>query len=287
MGWSASKLCCCCNTGFGRNPRLPPVCPFSAQVLAALFESVPPARECSEPAPAKRQRVDDGSGDSLGVPAAGTLAACTVLRTPFSDFTKPTVVLLLHLLYNSHRAGRVARFAVGTPSLASEVRARHGANAVPISRHSACLGCWLPLCNELPCSSCPQPQSSHLARCHPPCCPQLVRLCDALDAPRALRQLDAGLEAALQQPGDTLDCSDDEEGDALTEPDWDVDSELFLLDTLLFAERWREQCPRWFGAAAARLGACLMDVANFEQTRMPMQVGWCADQCSRLRSPAT
>lgn len=127
MGWSASKLCCCCNTGFGRNPRLPPVCPFSAQVLAALFESVPPARECSEHAPAKRQRVDDGSGDSLGVPAAGTLAACTVLRTPFSDFTKPTVVLLLHLLYNSHRAGRVARFAVGKPSLVSEVRARHGA----------------------------------------------------------------------------------------------------------------------------------------------------------------
>ncbi|KAI7835526.1 hypothetical protein COHA_010572 [Chlorella ohadii] len=190
-----------------------------SKVLAALFESVPPARECSEPAPAKRQRVDDGSGDSLGVPASGTLAACTVLRTPFSDFTKPTVVLLLHLLYNSHRAGRVARFAVGKPSLVSE----------------------------------------------------LMRLCDALDAPRALRQLDAGLEAALQQPGDTLDCSDEEEGDALTEPDWDVDSELFLLDTLLFAERWREQCPRWFGAAAARLGACLMDVANFEQTRMPMQ----------------
>ncbi|PRW58659.1 putative uncharacterized protein LOC107376968 [Chlorella sorokiniana] len=101
---------------------------------------------------------------------------------------------------------------------------------------------------------------------------ELMQLCDALDAPRALRQLDAALEAALQRPDEPLDCSDGEDDDPLNhEPYWEEDSEQLLVSTLLAAERWQVQCPRWFGAAAARLGALLMNVCNVEQTRLPMQ----------------
>lgn len=102
---------------------------------------------------------------------------------------------------------------------------------------------------------------------------QLIQLCDALDAPRALRMLDAGLEAALQRPDEPQEHSDDEESDPLAAPHWDADSEPFLVDTLLAAERWRAHCPRWFGAAAARLGARVMDMWSVDETRIPMQVG--------------
>lgn len=108
----------------------------------------------------------------------------------------------------------------------------------------------------------------------PPVPPQLVQLCDALDAPRTLRQLDAALEAALQRPEDPVECSDDEaDGDPLEEPCWEEDNVHFLTNTLLAAERWQSLCPRWFGAAVARLGACVMDVHNTEETRLQMQVG--------------
>lgn len=102
-------------------------------MLAALFESVPsaPSGTTQPERPAKRLRADDGVGSSSSAPPAGTLGACTRLRTPFSDYSQPAVLLLLHLQYNTHRAARVARFAVGQPTLVSEVGSgrKHGDNA--------------------------------------------------------------------------------------------------------------------------------------------------------------
>lgn len=102
-------------------------------MLAALFESVPsaPSGTTQPERPAKRLQADDGVGSSSSAPPAGTLGACTRLRTPFSDYSQPAVLLLLHLQYNTHRAARVARFAVGQPTLVSEVGSgrKHGDNA--------------------------------------------------------------------------------------------------------------------------------------------------------------
>lgn len=136
--WAGKGTCCCPVlqlVGYaGAANRVTLACtPHSVlhmQVLAMLFESVPPAPAHAEPheLPAKRQRTewDHGGGSSWDAaappPPAGTLAACTRLSTPFLDYSKPAVLLLLHLLYNSHRAMRVARYAVGQPALVSEVR---------------------------------------------------------------------------------------------------------------------------------------------------------------------
>jgi hypothetical protein len=85
---------------------------------------------------------------------------------------------------------------------------------------------------------------------------QVVRLCDLLDACSCLRKLDAALEA-----------------EAMREQDWTGDWDWFV-SLLVAAERWRQQCPMFFGAALARGGSELCSFYADEGTiSLPIQAG--------------
>lgn len=85
---------------------------------------------------------------------------------------------------------------------------------------------------------------------------QVVRLCDLLDARSCLRKLDAALEA-----------------EAMREQDWTGDWDWFV-SLLVAAERWRQQCPMFFGAALARGGSELCSFYADEGTiSLPIQAG--------------